>query len=132
MACFSIRYFLDHSSNATERACALAISTLINTVKLCETEELIRPSSSIDLNYLESLNLHDNRVALWDGTSAFAVGTDDTLRNLRWRIDEFVSEYGDGLLTPKILKKVFLRLQDNETIYKRFKELHHRDRTGWW
>ena len=124
--------FLDHSSNATERACALAISTLINTVKLCETEELIRPSTSVDLNYLESLNLHDNRVALWDGTSAFAVGTDDTLRNLRWRIDEFVSEYGDGLLTPKILKKVFLRLQDNETIYKRFKELHHRDRTGWW
>ena len=108
--------FLDHSSNATERACALAISTLINTVKLCETEKLIRPSSSIDLNYLESLNLHDNRVALWDGTSAFAVGTDDTLRNLRWRIDEFVSKYGDGLLTPKILKKVFMRLQENETI----------------
>ena len=81
---------------------------------------------------MESLNLHDNRVALWDGTSAFAVGTDDTLRNLRWRIDEFVSKYGDGLLTPKILKKVFMRLQDNETIYRRFKELHRRDRTGWW
>jgi hypothetical protein len=51
---------------------------------------------------------------------------------LRWRIDEFVSKYGDELITPKILKKVFMRLQDNETIYRRFKELHRRDRTGWW
>lgn len=124
--------FLDHSSNPIERACALAISTLINTVKLSETEEVIRPSANIDIDYIKSLNLHDKRFPLWDGTSAFAVGTDDTLRNLRWRIDEFVSKYGDELVTPNILNKVFMRLQENETIYKRFKDLHHRDRTGWW
>ena len=124
--------FSDHSPDATERACALAISALINTVKLCETERIIRPMEDIDLDRIRHLNLHDNRIGLWDGTSAFAVGTDDTIRNFRWRIDEFVSRYGGDLVTPKILETVFIRLQKNKTLYKRFRDLHHRNKTGWW
>ena len=76
--------------------------------------------------------MQQNRYPLWDGTSAFAAGTDDTLRNFRWRLDTFLSEESDTVVSAKIFSTVFLRLQENDNIYKRFRDCHHRNRTQWW
>ena len=35
-------------------------------------------------------------------------------------------------IAGKILLEIFLRLQEFDTIYKRSKERHVRDKTGWW
>jgi hypothetical protein len=124
--------YADYSNNPTERACALAATSLVNTVKLCETEKLITEGKGVDADNIKQYDLQKNRYPLWDGTSAFAAGTDDTLRNFRWRLDDFISKEGDALITAKIFATVFSRLQDNDNIYKRFRDCHHRNRTGWW
>ena len=71
---------------------------------------------------------NEERVPLFDGTSAFAVGTDDTLRNMRWRIDRAAKMNIAG----EILLEIFLRMQKHNTVYKRFKDKHTRNKTGWW
>jgi len=71
---------------------------------------------------------NEERSSLFDGTSVFKFGTDDTLRNMRWRIDK-VAQLN---IAGEILREVFLRLQKFDTIYKRSKNRHTRDKTGWW
>jgi len=71
---------------------------------------------------------NEERFSLFDGTSVFKVGTDDTLRNMRWRIDKVAKLNVAG----NILLEIFLRLQTYDTVYKRFKDRHIRDKTGWW
>jgi len=121
--------FADHSSNNEIKASAIACSCLVNTVKLQETERYITNISTIKDNSEKVNFLQDNnRLALFDGTSGFAVGTDDTLRNMRWRIDAISSENICG----EILLEIFNRLQVHDTVYSRFKKRHTRKKTGWW
>ena len=74
--------------------------------------------------------LQQQRVALFDGTSAFAVGTDDTLRNMRWRLEKICRLHPLG----QIVLEIFDRLQQasNPNVYLRFKQRHQRERTRWW
>ena len=120
--------FSDHSKNDTDRALSVACSCLINTIKIQETERYIIDAKNNKDNKDRLLELQNGRVALFDGTSAFAVGTDDTLRNMRWRIDK-LSKVG---VSGEILLEVFMRLQKHDTVYKRFKDRHTRNKTGWW
>jgi len=124
--------YADCSKNPIEKACALAATALVNTVKLCETERLITDGEGVNSENIKKYDLQQNRYPLWDGTSAFAAGTDDTLRNFRWRLDTFLSEESDTVVSAKIFSTVFLRLQENDNIYKRFRDCHHRNRTQWW
>ena len=124
--------FADHSKRPAEQACALAVTALVNTVKLCETERLVTDAPGINQLNSKNVDLQKNRFPLWDGTSAFAVGTDDTLRNFHWRLDRFLASQGKELHTALILKAVFVRLQVKDNIYKRFRDCHHRNRTEWW
>jgi len=121
--------FADHSDDPTEKAIALSISLLINTIKLQETERFIQGTQTVPDNQKNIEALQKNRVALFDGTSAFAVGTDDTLRNMRWRMGE-VCETSSTL--GKLLQEIFSRLQNQETVYSRFKKRHSRKKTAWW
>ena len=84
-------------------------------------------SSITDKEKLKRLD-NEERIPLFDGTSVFKFGTDDTLRNMRWRIDKAAQLNIAG----KILLEIFLRLQEFDTIYKRLKERHVRNKTGWW
>ena len=120
--------FVDYSNDDTIRGLSVACSCLFNTIKLQETERLILNSISNTDNEDQILMLQNQRVSLFDGSSAFAVGSDDTLRNMRWRIDKMAKKNIAG----EILLEVFLRLQRHDTVYKRFKDRHKRDRTGWW
>jgi hypothetical protein len=120
--------FADYSADAATRALALTCSCLINTIKIQETERFIQHAdeSTDDENRIRQLQ--QKRLALFDGTSAFTVGTDDTLRNMRWRIDRIAPTNIAG----EILREIFLRLQEYETVYRRFRHRHTRNRTGWW
>ncbi|MDA9058196.1 hypothetical protein N9K59_02895 [Candidatus Thioglobus sp.] len=71
---------------------------------------------------------NEERVPLFDGTSVFKIGTDDTLRNMRWRIDKVAKINIAG----EILLEIFLRLQKYDTVFKRLRARHSRSKTGWW
>jgi len=119
----------DHSENQTEQALSLSVALLINTIKLQETERFIKSSTPQQDSDAAIQTLQSQRVALFDGTSAFAIGTDDTLRNMRWRMDRICNtEWVAG----SILQEVFQRLQNENTVYQRFKLKHTRKKTAWW
>jgi len=120
--------FADHSNVTENQAYALACSCLINTIKLNETERFLQNYDNAKDDKSRYVQLTQERVALFDGVSAFAVGTDDTLRNMRWRLDSISSE----LPVYKILLEIFKRLQKEETVYKRFRDRHIRKKTAWW
>jgi len=120
--------FTDYSKDPTICALSLASACLINTIKMQETERFLQSSENNLDNSDRIAILQSERVALFDGTSAFAVGTDDTLRNMRWRIDKLAKLNIAG----KILQEIFSRLQENETVYRRFRNRHTRNKTGWW
>lgn len=124
--------YVDYSHSTAERASALAVTSLVNTVKLCETERLITKCEGVNSENIKGFDLKANRYPLWDGTAAFTAGSDDTLRNFRWRLDDFISGEGGSLVNAKILKTVFIRLQEGDNIYKRFRDCHNHSRTEWW
>ena len=103
--------------------------SLINTIKLQETEHLL-----CQIHYQENeqikQQLLQERVALFDGTSAFAVGTDDTLRNMRWRLDKICAYHELGQIVIEIFER--LQSQQNHNVYSRFRQRHTRERTRWW
>ena len=72
--------------------------------------------------------LQNERIPLFDGTSVFVIETDDTLRNMRWRLDSLP----EAPPTSLILKELFHRVNIHETAYKRMKEKHTRKNTVWW
>jgi len=121
--------FADFSDDDSIKSLSVACSCLLNTVKMQESERFITNAhSSIDDK--EKMNRLDNeeRISLFDGTSVFKVGTDDTLRNMRWRIDKVAKINTAG----EILLEIFLRLQEHDTVFKRLKDRHSRSKTGWW
>ena len=101
----------------------------MNTVKIQESERFITNLDNC-IDDIEKINRLDNeeRIPLFDGTSVFKVGTDDTLRNMRWRINKAAKINIAG----EILLEIFLRLQEHDTVFKRLKDRHKRSRTGWW
>ena len=121
--------FADYSNDNTVRSLSVACACLINTIKMQESERFITNAQECT-DDKEKITKLDNseRFSLFDGTSVFKFGTDDTLRNMRWRIDK-VAQFN---IAGEILLEVFLRLQKFDTIYKRSKDRHIRDKTGWW
>lgn len=120
--------FADCSADDAMRSLSVACSCLLNTIKIQETERFITNAGDHTDREDHISKLQRERVALFDGISAFAVGTDDTLRNMRWRIDKMAKINVSG----EILLEIFSRMQEHDTVYKRFKNRHTRDKTGWW
>ncbi len=120
--------FADHARDPLVRAMMLNVAVLFNTVKMQETERFLQNAETLSDMPERHKQLASGRVDLMDGTSAFAVGTDDTLRNMRWRINEIAQLHPlGGLLT-----EVFQRLQTEDSVYRRFRERHTRSKTAWW
>jgi hypothetical protein len=120
--------FSDHSKNDVTKSLSIACACLLNTVKMQESERFItNANQSVDDR--EKLDALDNqeRFALFDGVSVFKFGTDDTLRNMRWRIDK-VKKIN---IAGEMLSELFGRLQKFDTVYKRSKDRHIRDKTIW-
>ncbi len=121
--------FIDYDDDTTLQAILMNAIVMINTIKAQETEAIL-----CDIHYHENEQkkhiLQTERVGLFEGTSALAVGTDDTLRNMRWRLDKICAHHELG----QIVLEIFQRLQkdDNNNIYMRTKQRHTRERTRWW
>ena len=99
-------------------------------IKIVEKPAMGRSSIiSIEVDRKKIMRLdNEERVLLFDGTSIFKIGTDDTLRNMRWRIDKVAKINIAG----EILLEIFLRLQEHDTVFKRLRDRHSRSKTGWW
>lgn len=121
--------FADHSEEPLVKALALSASLLVNTIKLQETERFIQSSHNATDEEEKVTILKNERVSLFDGTSAFAVGTDDTLRNMRWRLN---SACQGNSMAGQILQEIFNRVQEHDTVYARFRKRHDRKKTAWW
>jgi hypothetical protein len=121
--------FADYSDDDAIKSLSIACVCLLNTVKLQESERFLTNADQCK-DDKEKQNRLDNeeRFALFDGTSVFKFGTDDTLRNMRWRIDKAAKLNVAG----EILLEIFKRLQKFDTVYKRTKDRHARNKTGWW
>ena len=120
--------FADYAKDPLIRSLALTTAVLFNTVKMQETERYLQKAGDLNDDPERHALLTSGRVNLADGTSAFAVGTDDTLRNMRWRMDEIAQLHPIGHL----LTEVFQRLQNEDTVYQRFRQRHTRSKTAWW
>lgn len=120
--------FAEHAADAQARAVAMMASVLGNTVKIGESDRYIRGAEALAPLPERIEKLQTELVPLFEGTSVFTVGTDDTLRNMYWRLEPFFAAGPAGM----ILKAVYDRMQVNDTAFARLRMLHHRDRTGWW
>jgi len=121
--------FADFSDDEAIKGLSLASSCLLNTVKIQESESFINNFDSYvdDKEKIARLD-NEERIPLFDGISVFKVGTDDTLRNMRWRIDKAAKVNIAG----EVLLEIFLRLQEHNNIFKRLRDRHKRNKTGWW
>ena len=72
--------------------------------------------------------LQSERVPLIDGMSGFCIGTDDTLRNMYFRMKALCK----GNYVGELIQEIFSRLQVENTAYRRLKNRHTRHRTSWW
>lgn len=121
--------FIDLEEDPLLQAILMNAVVLINTIKLQETERFLC-EQSLEVNPQHHALLQQQRYALFDGTSAFTVGTDDTLRNMRWRLEQVCKAHELGQIVMKIFDR--LQLEQNENVYSRFKQRHIRDKTRWW
>ena len=120
--------FIDHDTNPLSQAYAFSAVCLVNTCKLCETERFANNTENIEYALDKLAQLKKERIPLFDGTSAFAIGTCDTLRNMRWRLDSIKSD----LPSSKILKEIFNRINQFDTVYNRMMTHHTNKNTIWW
>ena len=120
--------FIDHDDNPLSRSYAFSAVCLVNTCKLCETEHFANQTGDISFDKIKLLELKKARVELFDGVSAFAIGTDDTIRNMRWRLNSIKNT----LPSYHILVEVFNRINNHETVYSRMSKYHTNNNTVWW
>lgn len=65
---------------------------------------------------------------LLESMSCFTVGTDNTLRNLLWRLQPFFEIEPTG----PIRETIWNWFQTNDTPFVRLRASHRRARTSWW
>jgi hypothetical protein len=118
----------EHSESREERALALCATLLGNTVKIYETERFLEENETSKDNPERLKLLQSSRVPLIDGMSGFCIGTDDTLRNMLFRMNTLCENSYVG----KLVQEVFSRIQSENTGYSRLKNKHTRPRTSWW
>ncbi len=114
--------FIDFDEDVTLKAILMNAVVLINTLKLQETERFLC-DQSLTVNQEHQQLLQQQRYA-------FAVGTDDTLRNMRWRLEQVCKAHELGQIVIEIFDR--LQLEQNENVYSRFKQRHTREKTRWW
>lgn len=119
--------FADHG-RGEGRAVAMMASLLANCVKVGESDRYIRGAEGLEPRPERIATLQTDLVPLFGGMSVFTAGTDDTLRNMVWRLEPFFATGPEG----RILKTVYDRMQVEDTAFARLRALHRRDRTGWW
>ena len=106
-----------------ERAHALAVSLLMASVKLYETEYRALGTQLKGRTYLTG-----NVQPLFDGITTFSIGHGDLIINLMARCRTVADSGGTS---GSILREVLRRLHASDTVFKRFLAVHESDRTRW-
>lgn len=122
--------FVDHSPNPLRSAILLNVPTLINTLKVYETDKFLhdlKPEGDMKEQNVEAL--YNNHLTLYQGLTYFRIGTDDTLKNMRARYEAFKNL--DQLATS-ILLFVFDQIQNSQTAFSLMKILHKDEKSKWW
>lgn len=122
--------FIDHSDDDYLKSLLMNAVILVNTIKIQESERYLTATENAKPDDSRYRSLQSERLALFDGVAGFAVGTDDTLRNMRWRLDKLAKPHPLGVLLIEIFERV--QKPDADTVYSRFRDLHTRDKTAWW
>ena len=120
--------FAEHDLNAEVRTVAMMTTLLANTIKLHESERHLCNAATLAPDPARIAHVQKELVPLFEGMSCFTVGTDDTLRNMRWRLQRFFVVEPTGA----ILKTVWDRCQIENTVFARMRKMHQRSRTQWW
>ena len=122
--------FIDHSEDEHLKALLMTAVMLINTIKLQESERFLIKAAECRVDTDRQHSLQCERLALFDGVAGFAVGTDDTLRNMRWRLDKLCHSHPLGTIVLAVFERV--QQPESDTVYSRFRKLHTREKTAWW
>lgn len=123
--------FADHGKSKEDQTAGLWASLLINTVKAYEMKALLQKQDPELQPLAEQIHLSQtSRIALFDGVSGLAAGTDDTFRNMRWRLEKIANQ--KNAYAAKIGLEIFERLSENPTAYKFMRDIHTRSRNAWW
>lgn len=118
----------DHDPDPLQRALALTASSIVNTAKMYESERFLCDTQKSEFDPVRCQQVKGELVPLPGGMSVFTVGTDDTLRNLRWRLDSFQKTGIAGA----ILARCFGQMQECDTAFQRFRNVHTREKNAWW
>ena len=120
--------FADHSQDSTQRALALATITLVNTVKAYETENIMTHHTVSQYDPQVVAKVQKEAIPLLEGMSCYSIGTDDTLRNMVWRMKDIAPDY----ITGQILLEIFNRMSSLPTAFGRMRQVHTRQKTQFW
>lgn len=118
----------DHDPNPQTRATAMMVSLMANLVKMTESERFITDTDDSRADETRIAQVQTELVPLFEGMSCFTVGTDDTLRNMYWRLEPYFRNGPAG----EILLMVWNKFQCGNTTFARMRAMHQRDRTKWW
>lgn len=106
---------------------AILASVMANMAKVAETDRFLHPSAEAhDPARVEAL--HQGPKPMFDGMTYIAPRTDDSLVNLRRRMEPAFRAGVPGA----ILREVFRRLNDQPSALNRLRALNRRDATRWW
>lgn len=118
----------DYATHPADRTMALGVSILVNTVKAYESEHYLQGLEEVVYLPDRMVHVQSNLVPMFEGVSCYTVGTDDTLRNMVWRIQAQT----DGSIPGRIFLEIFNRLSRLKTAFGRMKAVHTRSKTVWW
>lgn len=122
--------FIDHSDDDYLKSLLMNAVILVNTIKMQESERYLTATENAKADDSRYSSLQNERLALFDGVAGFAVGTDDTLRNMRWRLDKLCHSHPLGTIVLAVFERV--QQPESDTVYSRFRKLHTREKTAWW
>lgn len=124
--------FIDHSTDRIRAAILMNVITLVNTLKVYETQQYLQrqnPETPHSLVPERVDSLYSAHLPLFEGLAYFRIGADDTLKNMRNRYNQFSET--DKLATT-ILLFFFDQLQTTNSGFSTMKNLHKDEKSKWW
>ena len=122
--------FIDYTPDQTRAALLMNVPTLVNTLKVYETQRYLHalsPASPLCAERTDAL--YQKHLSLYDGLTLFRIGTDDTLKNMRQRYQHLQQK---DPLAGRMLLAVFNRLQQTDSAFATMQNLHKDDKSAWW
>ncbi|GAA0320094.1 hypothetical protein GCM10009129_17240 [Psychrobacter aestuarii] len=122
--------FVDYSACPVRAATLMNVATLINTLKVYETQRyLYALPADAPLCPKRTASLYQTHLPLYEGLTLFRIGTDDTLKNMRQRYQRFQAR---DELAGRMLLGVFDRLHHADSAFVTMQSLHQDDKSAWW